>query len=155
MDTFIQDTSRAGSSRTVVNPKLDEEVREIVTGWVRRTINNSFLFPCNELYNIAQLVWDGVEEEGEGAVFYVYEDWSNFTGRTYNVMIKKVADAGSKWNGNCLNELVLMYINTLTPSAEYAFSKIKIIRVREEEEEEENAMWEAMYRDEDEDEEEE
>ena len=153
MDTFIQDTSRAASSRTVVNPKLDEEVREIVTEWVRRTVNNSFLFPCNELYNIARLVWEVVEEEGEGAVFYFYEEWSNFTGRTYNVMIEKVADAGLKWNGNCLNELVLMYINTLTPSAEYALSKIKIIQVREEEEEEENAMWEAMNRDEDEEEE--
>jgi hypothetical protein len=153
MDTFIQDTREDGSSRTVVNSQLPEEVKEIVTEWVRRTVDNSFLFPCNELYDLAAFVWEGAEEEREGAIFYFYEEWSNFTGRTYNVMIDKVVDAGLKWNGNCLNKLVLMYINTLTPSAEYAFSKIKIIQAREEEEEEENAMWDAMYNDEDEEEE--
>ena len=135
MRTFIRKTRENGSSYVLVNPELSEEVREIVTEWVRDEVHKG-LFPRDNLYDFAAFVWEQVEEEGEDTQFVFYSKWSTFSGRMYNVMIEEVLDFEYGWDGRDLETLVLMYANTLTPSVVRALEEIKELDEDEDEDEE-------------------
>ena len=135
MRTFIRKTREDGSSYALVNPELREEVREIVTEWVRDAVHKG-LAPRDELYDFAQFVWEQVEEEGEDTRFEFYSEWSNFSGRMYNVMIEEVLDFAYGWDGRSLETLVLMYADTLTPTVAQALEEIKELDEDEDEDEE-------------------
>ena len=135
MNTFITKTREDGSNYALVNPELPEEVREIVKEWVRDAVHKG-LSPRDELYDFAAFVWEQVEEEGEDTRFEFYSEWSNFSGRMYNVMIEEVFEYSYGWDGRNLETLVLMYANTLTHSVVQALEEIKELDEDEDEDEE-------------------
>jgi hypothetical protein len=135
MDTFIRKNREDGSNYALVNPKLDEEVREIVTDWVRDEVHKG-ICPSDELYDLAAFVWEQVEEEGENTQFDFYSEWSNFSGRMYDAMIEEMLENDYAWDGRSLETLVLMFAHTLIDSAIEAQEQVeKYERVKDEEEE--------------------
>ena len=115
MKIFIRTTRDDGSSFNNINSQLTNESKKTIFRWIKEEVYGG-RYPSDAGYDFAQFVWEQVERDGKNTLFYFYDKWSHFSGRTYDTMIRAVREYEYEWETD-IETLVLMFAHTLIDSA--------------------------------------